>query len=492
MSSPLDGKISAIPPRDDEKPFRIRPPRKPRGVSNKKEVQVWCAAFRKVGRLIQMGRRAGRRMAAAGRSSSARGPRTHMQRCSVRVTYSKNKTPGQWKAHGRYIERESATTNAGEKGSGFNEQSSNVDLAITLDSWQKAGDERFFKLIISPEFGDQLDLERHTRALIARMEKDLGTKLEWVAAAHFNTDHPHVHIALRGRTDRGQALHLDRSYIKSGIRKHAAELATNQIGYRTETQVVDAQKKEVPQHRYTSLDQLISRQQQPRNDGFFEIRQQLPMTPALLDTPEQEKARLIVARLRNLETMGLASRINNELWVVRQDFEQTLRAMQKAQDRQKLLAKHGALSSDQRLPVQLTSPRDFTRLEGRVLVHDEEDRGRAYMLLEGTDGKIHLIYHNDSISAERASGKMRPGNFVVLQKAFVDRRPLLEIEDLGPADAILSNNQLLRNVARSRIQQGLTEDGRQGWGGWLGQYQAAVHQSMEAEKRGRPRSGRGS
>src|SRR5215469_8368438 len=140
MTTPLDGKFSGNPPRDDEKPFRIRPPRKPRGVSNKKEVQIWCAAFRKVGRLIQMGRRAGRRMASAARSSSRRGPRTHMQRCSVRLTYSKNKTLGQWKAHGRYIERESATTRAGQTAAGFSEHSHEVDLAATLDSWQKTGD----------------------------------------------------------------------------------------------------------------------------------------------------------------------------------------------------------------------------------------------------------------------------------------------------------------------------------------------------------------
>src|SRR5579864_7478528 len=103
---------------DDEKPFQIRPPRKPRGAGSKKEVQIWCAAFRKVGRLIQMGRRVGRRAAAHARASSSgagRGPRNHMQRCSVRVTYSKNKTPGQWKAHGRYIARESATTKEKEK-----------------------------------------------------------------------------------------------------------------------------------------------------------------------------------------------------------------------------------------------------------------------------------------------------------------------------------------------------------------------------------------
>ena len=36
------------------------------------------------------------------------------------------------------------------------------------------------------------------------MESDLGTRLEWVATAHYNTEHPHVHVALRGITDLNQ------------------------------------------------------------------------------------------------------------------------------------------------------------------------------------------------------------------------------------------------------------------------------------------------
>jgi type IV secretory pathway VirD2 relaxase len=39
------------------------------------------------------------------------------------------------------------------------------------------------------------------------MEKDLGTELEWVAVAHHNTEHPHVHVALRGVRSDMQPLH---------------------------------------------------------------------------------------------------------------------------------------------------------------------------------------------------------------------------------------------------------------------------------------------
>src|SRR4029077_13165556 len=133
-----------------------------------------------------------------------------------------NKTHGQWKAHGRYLMREAATRNCEAHGA-FNQEEQVKDLVVTLDGWQKSGDKRLFKFIISPEFGDRVDLERLTRELMTRLERDLATRLEWVAVSHFNTGHPHVDVALRGRRADGSALMLGRDYVKHGIRAVAAD-----------------------------------------------------------------------------------------------------------------------------------------------------------------------------------------------------------------------------------------------------------------------------
>jgi type IV secretory pathway VirD2 relaxase len=111
--------------------------------------------------------------------------------------YAKNATRGQWKAHGRYIARESASQGRAAE-AGFDATERGLNIAARLDQWQSAGDERLWKLILSPEFGDKIDLIRLTRDLTKRMARDLDTHLEWVAVSHFNTDNPHVHIALRG------------------------------------------------------------------------------------------------------------------------------------------------------------------------------------------------------------------------------------------------------------------------------------------------------
>src|SRR5882672_7285832 len=129
----------------------------------------------------------------------------------------------------------------------------------TLHNWQGAGDARLFKIILSPEFADRLNLQQHTRDLMKRMERDLGTRLEWVAAVHHNTDHPHVHIAVRGMDDKGGPLCIPREYIRSGLRGRAEELATDALGYRSPADAHEAQRRETLQNRYTSLDRILQR-----------------------------------------------------------------------------------------------------------------------------------------------------------------------------------------------------------------------------------------
>jgi len=129
-------------------------------------------------------------------------------------------------AHGRYVARESATQGGKASEAGFNATEQNLDIAAKLDKWQGAGDERLFKIIASPEFGDHLNLHQYARELVHRMEYDLGVQLEWVAAVHYNTEHPHVHIALRGVDKKGIPLRLPREYIRGGLRQRAEEIAT--------------------------------------------------------------------------------------------------------------------------------------------------------------------------------------------------------------------------------------------------------------------------
>src|SRR5262249_51875180 len=145
----------------------------------------------------------------------------------------------------------------------------------------------------------------HTRKLMARMERDLGLRMEWAAVAHFNTDHPHVHIALRGRTDVG-ALRLARDYIKQGIRNNAENLCTAQLGFRTELDALEAERREVDALQITSLDRRIAKQAfGPEGDGTFE-----PGALPPSNSPNQRARRqFLAARVRTLATAGLSTEI---------------------------------------------------------------------------------------------------------------------------------------------------------------------------------------
>jgi len=78
-------------------------------------------------------------------------------------------------------------------------------------------DRHQFRFILSPEDAEQLDdLRTYTRHLMARMEADLGTRLDWVAVDHWNTDNPHTHVVLRGKDDTSKDLIISRDYIAEG------------------------------------------------------------------------------------------------------------------------------------------------------------------------------------------------------------------------------------------------------------------------------------
>src|SRR3546814_13860708 len=103
---------------------------------------------------------------------------------------------------------------------------------------RQVNDRHQFRFIVSPEDGEQYDdLKPLTRRLMAQMEQDLGTKLDWVAVDHFNTCHPHTHIVIRGKDEPGRDLVIGREYLTQGLRERAAELVSLDLGPRTDLDI---------------------------------------------------------------------------------------------------------------------------------------------------------------------------------------------------------------------------------------------------------------
>jgi hypothetical protein len=411
------------------------------------------------------------------RQGSARPKPSHLQHCAVRVSYSSNRIAGHWYAHGRYVARESASLEP-EK-SGFGAEAIGVDIASKLREWQDGSDPRMWKLILSPEFGERLDLQRLTRDVMSRMASDLHTSLEWVAVAHFNTEHPHAHVALRGVDANGEAFKLDRDYVRNGLRAVSQHFATVQLGYRTEQDATIAVHRQIPLQRFTPLDRLIVARAQSFDgiSGDFWVTAD-PTRPGLghfASVREQSLA----SRLMTLQMMGLAAPDGPHRWRVRRDLETALKAMKQATDNQKTLAAHDALLSDQRLQLSAPNWTDVTSLQGRVLSHGEDEDGGRYLLLQGTDGRVYYLRYTAELEEARRRGDLTSNSFVVINKSLdQDRRRRIVVTNLGNAEALFENRDHFRAQAGRLIEHGVNLSDDERWGGWLGRYYEKLREAV--------------
>jgi len=97
----------------------------------------------------------------------------------------------------------------------FGPEADEVDHNVFADRCKD--DRHHFRFIISPDDAHELgDLKSLARELMRDMERDLGTRLEWIGIDHWNTEHPHLHILVRGVADDGENLVIARDYIRFG------------------------------------------------------------------------------------------------------------------------------------------------------------------------------------------------------------------------------------------------------------------------------------
>lgn len=68
-----------------------------------------------------------------------------------------------------------------------------------------------------------------------------------------------MHVVLRGVREDGEELRMSREYVQQGIRSVAADLCTRQLGYRTELDAEEAERREIGEKRFTSIDRRLLR-----------------------------------------------------------------------------------------------------------------------------------------------------------------------------------------------------------------------------------------
>src|SRR5215467_13771456 len=302
-------------------------------------------------------------------------------------------------AHVRYLKRD-GVTRTGETARMFTRE---TDLADERAFAERCRDDRHhFRFIVSPDDApDMTDLRAFARELVADMERDLGTKLDWIAVDHYNTDNPHVHLLIRGRAEDGRDLVISRDYISRGIRARAQDRLTVELGPKPEHEIRSALERQVEADRWTQLDAVLRREAD--ESGFIDLRPVEPVEPQPRPADPQIRG-LMIGRLQRLERMGLATNAGPSQWVIGIDAETTLRDLAIRSDIIKTM--HKALATDgvDRPIADYTIHGSDTPLIGRLVakgLHDELT-GEAYAVIDAVDGRAHHVRFRDAETLEFA------------------------------------------------------------------------------------------
>jgi type IV secretory pathway VirD2 relaxase len=289
----------------------------------KRLVPWWVGAMRRVRTATGLRRQSARtQRGGAGRRKPAP-PKGYSRRVMTKISFKRNRKES-WANHARYLSREHAQT-AMDRGLGFDEYEIDIDMVKRVKDWAKDHDQLMWSIIISPEDAGQMDMHQHIRDLVQQVGEDLQTRLEWVAIDHHNTDHDHVHLLIRGRRDDGQVLLIDRDYIRSGFRDLSRELAERELGPRTEEEFLVARGAAIQRDQWTEIDRALARtaggDRVISYDGFEAFTEAAAV-----------KAKQEIDRLKYLEKIGLAKRIEEQTWELAVNHEPELRRLQQEHD----------------------------------------------------------------------------------------------------------------------------------------------------------------
>jgi type IV secretory pathway VirD2 relaxase len=403
--------------RDDE--LRLRPGRSRDGGrgNTKTFVNQVLRAAQKAGHVgPRLGVRSGRSTFGRGRAAAtAAGLRSASRRVLVKTRIVRHRgarfRSASLATHTAYLKRD-GVTREGEPAQMFDARSDAADERAFAEACED--DRHHFRLIVSPEDATDLaDLRATTRSLMASMETDLGSRLEWIAVDHWNTDNPHVHILVRGRAEDGADLVISRDYLTKGLRARAEALIEQELGPRTELEIAAGLTREVTADRFTGLDRAL-RALADESGGVVDLR---PGGPADRDP---EMRRLMVGRAQHLERLGLADATGPASWTLGPGIEDRLRDLGMRGDIIKTLHRAMAQGGIERgADVALHRDDEAPAIVGRLVergLHDELS-GSAYAIVDGVDGRAHHVRFRDL----EATSDAAPGAIVELRR-FEDRQ----------------------------------------------------------------------
>jgi type IV secretory pathway VirD2 relaxase len=343
------------------------------------------------------------------------------------------------KLHLAYIERAGVAID-GSPGTLYGEHGS-----VSREAFDEElpGEKHQFRVVISPEDADDLNLQEYVRTYMQRVERDLGQKLRWAAVNHHDTDDPHVHVVIRGVDANGAEVRMDRDYVSHGLRHRASELATEELGPRPARSRQQQFKREATLEQYTSLDAVLERRAM---DGVVRTDSRDARDPHL------ESA--LKKRLEVLRTMGLATGGKGR-WKLSPNLRAELQHVRRRTEAVRTIGTVLDVNPDRWRIVDRNEPRHSERKElehgvqGVLRWKGLDEQGQFCVVIETTSG---LAYHLP-ISG-RVAQDARVGQVLDLKRA-VDKDLQIEqaAQNRGWSFDLTALPELARGAYRSRLEQ---------------------------------------
>jgi hypothetical protein len=336
----------------------------------------------------------------SGKGAPLRAHVAYLAREGKEAGKTQSKTLGPEPAHDKQVDYLAREAGEGQARVPFYDRSDiGLDAKRLTSTW--SDDSRHFRLIVSAEDGAALgELKYFIRELMGDLERKLGTRLDWLAVDHWDTDNPHSHVLIRGRRADGSDLFIPSRIISSGIREQAQEIVTRVLGPRLDLDLVREQAREIGMRDMTALDGELL--QARGRDGLIRP-----------DRPD------LIARLDRLESWDLAERTESG-WRLADGLGAKLKAIAAHDDVERAAAKV-------RRPGDL-SPLLEADFDGPVLgelVHygPADDIGDIFLaILETGQGELRYAKFDQTDDLARLQDIL-PGSLVAFEPNVPTLRP---------------------------------------------------------------------
>jgi type IV secretory pathway VirD2 relaxase len=234
-------------------------------------------------------------------------------------------------------------------------------------------------------------------------------------------------MVVRGVDERGKNLVISRDYISQGIRIKAQEIATRELGLRTELDLQSEQQRSLTQGRYSGIDRQLEREAAAHEPHLIDLRSPPAEACSFARRNYQNKQ----LRLEYLKALGLAEQVEFGLWKLNDKMAEELRALAIRNDIIKTL--HQKMRMQEIMPGSNIAIFDKHNppaelLIGEVLQHGYADEisDSKCVVMAAADGRAYYVPL--SPNSEVPGHACRVGDTVTIRVDQKEREPQIALE----------------------------------------------------------------